>query len=60
MVKYRIYVIYVVIGLDSNVYMRRQAIIKTNGDSLLNRHIVSSSQLAYEPLGSSHRNCQSN
>ena len=32
--------------------MRHQAIIKTNGDSLLNRRVVSSCELAQEPLQS--------
>ena len=36
--------------------MLRQAIIETNGDSLLNRLIVFSSELSQEPLQVSHRN----
>ena len=40
--------------------MRHQAIIYTNGDSLLNRRIVSSCELAQEPLQSLHINYQCN
>ena len=63
MAKWRIYasLIYVTVGLDYSVQcLRRQAIIQTNGNSLLNRRFVSSSELAQEPLQSSRRKYQSN
>ena len=40
--------------------MRHQAIILTNGDSLLNRRILTSFELAQEPLQSLHINYQIN
>ena len=40
--------------------MQHQAIISTNGGSLLNRRIVSSCELAQEPLQSLHINYQCN